>query len=75
MGGQEPRELLAGELASLIGIEDGRGSYRVIASCTASRQKSVVSVLDNRRRPPILSSSYVWSPGSTVTDFLANCLA
>jgi len=28
-----------------------------------------------RRRPPILSSSYVWSPGSTVTDFLANCLA
>ena len=27
------------------------------------------------RRPPVLSSSYVWSPGATVTDFLANCLA
>lgn len=27
------------------------------------------------RRPPVLSSSYVWSPGATVTDCLANCLA
>ncbi len=28
-----------------------------------------------RRRPPVLSSSYVWSPGVTVTDFLTKCLA
>ncbi len=27
------------------------------------------------RRPPILSSSYVWSPGATVSDSLAKCLA
>ena len=27
------------------------------------------------RRPPVLSSSYVWSPGATVPDLCAKCLA
>ncbi len=45
---QEPRKLLAGELAALIRVEDRRGPYRVSASCTASMQKSVVNVLDSR---------------------------
>jgi hypothetical protein len=44
---QESGELLAGELAPLIGVEDVWGPYRVIASWTASRQKSVVSVLES----------------------------
>jgi hypothetical protein len=31
--------------------------------------------LPHTRRPPVLSSNHVWSPGATVADFPANCLA
>ena len=45
---QHPCELQARELASLIRVEDIWGRYCVIASRTASRQESVVSVWDSR---------------------------
>ena len=46
---QAPCELLAGELTPLVGVEDLRQPYCVIACRTASRQKSVVNVLESRQ--------------------------
>jgi hypothetical protein len=45
---QESRELLAGELAALVRVEDVRILVAASASWTASMQKSVVRVFDSR---------------------------
>jgi hypothetical protein len=45
---QQSRELLAGELAALVGVKDVRSAIAGQGLLTASMQKSVVSVLDNR---------------------------
>ena len=45
---QQPGEFQAGELATLVSIEDIRLAMLFMASCIASIQKSVVRVLDNR---------------------------
>ena len=46
---QKPRELLAGELHPWSVLKMVGVPYREIASCSSSRRKSVVSVLDSRQ--------------------------
>jgi len=59
-----------------ISVKDKSGSSGVVVTSEGNMYVSDYDLMSIwRRRPPILSSSYVWSPSATVPDFLANCLA